>query len=412
MKNYLLLIPIFTLFVYSSGYSQDITIKLSEDTVKNNNEQISSYDMDELVIKIPKKKTKQSLKEMHSYHSKNMYNAEHAYRNIGEYRYSRIVETDSITLDMRDEFGIYYSSGNNASIDDWDLHYSFYTVPEYMARSYSITTDGYNILDKQYSDWHNNYEPKIDELIRIVCRYGPLFADYEVYDYEPVGSQREIGIVKFKTNPEAFPNETRIFAEGTLRYNIITSRLVDIDFDYIYAAYYNAERLPKYLNEYGYKFIAKMSFKYDADGVVYVDECSSTCVWRQGKTPTFFIKPARRYPHKTNLVEKEYLIIEPYKSGTYNLQDGMANVIAGKYDEEFFSDKPFPIPSVDNFTRLKSFNPLEIMFEENSDVAIIGELYSGDRVNEIIEAKESLFNNESREVFKEKLRRRRVLFGF
>ena len=308
----------------------------------------------------------------------------HTYSIYGRGLYMKITECKNKAVELRKEYGYFFTTGNTKAKGKWDLNYKFSFVPEYTARSYNLEPNGSDTLHHiAINGSVINYDAgvqKIFTLIRATLKFGPLFFQNSSYNYHLIEYENENYVFSFQTKKDAFPSNTRIICNGTL--TICQGRLKKIQFDnieYNLILLTNLKRAnPPFLTQ------AEISIEYDANNYPYIASCLQKTIWKHNMSNKFVAieKPSRRNPAKNCLQEKEAFVCQTYKPITFHTNKQFENIIkyaainpCGKYNSEIFQHLPEPIPTQKAIQELNCYMDIEQQFNDHSSKPYYPEQY-------------------------------------
>lgn len=305
-------------------------------------------------------------------------------RYYGNGIYSKTVEYNEKTVQLRHEYGVFLTSGNCFQKDKWDLSYHLKFIPIFSARSFDLNDHGTDTL-KYKSIIGMSHRPdmeydvtnqKIYKLMRSAYLYAPLFSSPDYFNFKLTGIDSSYYTVLFSTKPECFPKKAKVFARGSLQINRQTLQLQYINFDYfdyyLYSLVNNQPEKAPFVTK------ARISFVYDQDNHAYISDCECETYWKYSpnvQSRIFAIeRPSRPFAAKNQLVEKEkwccqsyQAVPQKYQTQEIVIQAEYASRSAGSYDAEFIENYPNPFANKQAIHDLNRYLDLEQQYIANSD---------------------------------------------
>lgn len=373
---------------------------------ENNSEAYRLIFIDKVVVTTTTNSTKQIVKELmlanqHRHKRKDNYT-----RYVTNGHFSKIVEANGLSIMMKDEYGLFFTSGTTRRKGRFDTSNFTNFVVRYGARSYDLTSDGTEQLDELYlyglelSGRFDANSTSAFYVMRHLELYGPIFSSSSNYNFEFIGYDGEVGSIRFETIERHYPDKTPLIAVGVLRFDKLSKHILDINISKMYLV---NQTVINPTREFDFEYSAYLKVNYDPAGVFYFKSCDLTLKWSDSDIAgaRYILNPARPYPHLNRLIEREYWQSEEMQTvdGIFNKDKSAWQILALSsrggswvYDSNFFKDKPFPIKSTDNFEKLSSFAPLDSMFVETSLIPQKYSTLSTSNFNQAIKAKEYIFN--------------------
>lgn len=323
-----------------------------------------------------------------------------ACRYYGNAQYEKQTLCYDTVVEYRRESGFYFTSGNVIPNNIYDRTYRSYFVPQYMARSYNLTTDGQDTLTPSFltsgSVRYDIGTRKIFTLQRAIQLFGPLFSDRKYYEIHPVDTDSTDYVFSFQTRPEAYPQNIRISCKGTFTIDREHLRLKKMDFDYIdYQLLRQILLSNQRKTASPFSTQASLVFAYDSSGRNYIQSCRQKTIWKHDLDENFILieQPSRDLPGFHQLVEKEVFVCQDYRQIPQELQTPkMLSQIhlahrypIGNYSPEIFHQIPYQLDDEKARQELGRFMKLEDQFNVNSDKPYYPENYL---LNTDIDAKE------------------------
>ena len=297
------------------------------------------------------------------------------YCHYGQSQYTKITECNKHTVEYRNEYGYFFTTGNTQQKDKWDLNYKFAFIPLYTARSYNLTPNGKDTLSPITMQSSNiTYDAgtqKIFTLIRAILSSGPLFMP-KCYDYNFIDQNESNLRFSFRTLENKFPNKTRIYCRGILTISK-TGFLQHIQIDHIDYNLFSLTNLKQANSPFSTS--VEINIGYDRQSYPYVTSCIQTTTWKHNPNNQYIAieKPSRRNPTKNNLVETEAYKVENYIPLKFIdnhldriLQYAVLNP-SGIYDPQIFHLLPVLIPSSKAFTELSQYMDIIKQFQIHSN---------------------------------------------
>ena len=163
----------------------------------------------------------------------------------GNGQHTQVVECSGKTIQLSREYGFFVNSGYHIKTpkgDEFDnLAYFSNFIPVYNARSLHYGTSTDNVLSRNYLtlegssyDKKNGYDALrkyVFEIMRYVCKYGPLFTPLRQYDYTLASVTESEYCFRFISSDRSYPQKNPINARGTLVIDKRTGNLKEIRID-------------------------------------------------------------------------------------------------------------------------------------------------------------------------------------
>lgn len=296
--------------------------------------------------------------------------------------YYKSVECKGHCVNLRHEYGLFITSGDNYRKNKWDLEYLDCFIPATRALSYDLTSDRRDTLKRLYlySDpydrEYNATSQKIFNLMRSVYLYGPLFSSPENFIFKLTDIDSSNYTLSFSSRPEGYPNKNRALSKGTLQIDRQSLKLKHMELDYfdyqLYKLFHNY-----FLNT---PFLTKTSleFKYDPEGHAYISECSCESIWKYAPSVESHIgsieKPSRPFAARNQLIEKEKWVCEPYtpvpqplRTKETFVQALWTEIAPVPYEPEYFRFHPNILATPRSIDELEQYMPLEQQYRQNSN---------------------------------------------
>lgn len=305
-------------------------------------------------------------------------------RYYGNGIYSKAVEYNGKTVQLRHEYGVFLTSGDCLQKEKWDLSYHLKFIPILSARSFDLNDNGTDTL-KYKSIIGISHRPdmecdvtnqKIYKLMRSTFLYAPLFTSPDYFNFKLTDIDSSYYTILFSTKPECFPKKTRAFARGFLQVNRQTLQLQCVNFDYIdYYLYTLVNNQPE---RAPFVTKARVSFAYDQNDHAYISDCECETYWKYSpdvQSRIFAIeRPSRPFAAKNQLVEKEkwhcqsYQPVSPeHQTQEIAVQANYASYSAGSYEPEFIKSYPNPFANKQAIHDLNRYIDLEQQYIQNSN---------------------------------------------
>lgn len=331
---------------------------------------------------------------------KKVYRRKKQLRYYGFGVFAKIVESKNKTIQARHDYGPFLTTGNSKKTDMIDSKFLYRHVPMNSAVSHQLTSDGKDTLEREYFFSYEN--PKIDyrsgsirtfDIIRSIYLYGPIFSNPKDFIFKPVSKDGNISTVSFQTKGSSFPKKNRCLSVGTMKIDVSTNKLIQMDFNFFEYSL-NSYYLDKKIKNFQSKTEVSVKIEYDIKGQAYISECRTTITWNNDKRISGTILPPRPFSGTNQIVEKEYwechsyrpipkdifeiftksvpkMFIDNKECNPGNFDEFLfgsardAN-IEDNYNEELFDKVKFPISSSDNFEQMNAYMPLKEQYKQNS----------------------------------------------
>ena len=326
-------------------------------------------------------------------------------RYYGEADYARCIIANSQIIHLRQEHGLFMTSGNCQKKEKWDLAYIAELIPEQKAYSFQLTSDAQDTLkhEELYSNtnWakcYNIQSDKLHKIMRLIYLHGPMFDSPEHFRFRMVDIDSNAYTLQFETNRKYWPSKTKLYAKGILKIDRHTLRLTSMDLESVDMQYFVLVNHKRYI-ESPCAVSAQAYFDYSEDGHAYISECYTTVQWKKNcsrSKEVYGLYPPRAYPGKCNLVEKEYWkcgkygnVPEKYRKEETAVQARSASVGPVPYSAEYFQQHPNPFVNNENTRALEKYMPLAEQYMKHSGRNI----YHLSSVYKSLLAKKILFGN-------------------
>lgn len=296
----------------------------------------------------------------------------------GNAQYEKITECNLSTVEYRNEYGCYFTSGNVRLKEKWDLNYHFYFVPAYSARSFNFQPGVNDTLKKQIvTGGRLEYDAgnrKIFNAIRSVLLWGPLFTNSRYYDIKLLDVDSVDYIFTFVAQEKYYPNDIKIYCRGTLKIDKQTFHLKNIHFDYLDYHFYKLTNQTRPQTPFSTSM--DINFAYNATGI-YIQSCQQITTWKHNSDQTYggIEKPSRRNPAKNHLIEREALRCETFQKIPQNKQEKyllqQTNVAScnpeGEFDVQIFNSQPQLLKKTKALKELNHYQDIQSQFKHNSN---------------------------------------------
>lgn len=308
--------------------------------------------------------------------------------------YEKITSCQDTIVEYRQEYGLYFTSGNVLPYNSWDKTYRSYMVPKYMARSFNLTTNGQDTLVPVFLTTDNiRFDigtRKIFTFLRAIQLYGPLFEDLKYYEIHAIESDNSDYLFSFKTRTEAYPDNIRISCKGTFSIDKNTKTLKTMEFDYIDYQLLRQVLLSKQRKTASpFSTKATLTFATDSSNRPYIRSCHQITTWKYDLGEDFILieQPSRDLPGFHQLVEEEAFYCGSPQNIPSDLQnDKILTFIhlayrypIGSYHPELFQQFPQKLDINKARQDLGRYMKLEDQFSINSDKPYYPENYLSGR---------------------------------
>lgn len=242
-------------------------------------------------------------------------------------QYEKLTQCRDTIVEYRQEYGLYFTSGNIIPYTIWDKTFRSYMIPKYIARSYNLSLNAQDTVIPLFMTSDNSRfdtgTRKIFTLTRAIQLYGPLFSPQKFYEIHLIDSDTADYIFSFQTRPQAYPQKTRISCKGTFTIDRNNLCLKKMDFDYID---YQLLRQILLSNQYNttspFSTKASLTFATDKDEQHYIRSCYQNTTWKYDLGEQFILieQPSCDLPGLNKLIEKEAFYCYDYKMIGKDLQ--------------------------------------------------------------------------------------------
>lgn len=305
-----------------------------------------------------------------------------ACRYFGSAQYEKITSCRDTVVEYRQEYGLYFTSGNVIPNNIWDKTFRSYLVPQYMARSYNLSLHGQDTLVPLYLTSDNSRfdigTRKIFTLLRAVQLYGPLFNGRKSYLIHPIDIDSSNYTFSFQTQAKDYPNKVRISCKGTFCIDREELYLKSMNFDYIdYQLLRQILLSDKKATASPFSTKASLTFARDSNGQNYIRSCYQTTTWKHDLGEDFILieQPSRDFPGYNGLVEEEAFYCYNYQRIATELQTPRLlsqihlahRYPNGHYDPEIFQQLPQMLDITKARKDLNHYMRLEDQFIIHSD---------------------------------------------
>lgn len=311
-------------------------------------------------------------------------------RYFGPAQYEKITQCRDTVVELRREYGVYFTSGNVIPYNIWDKTFRSYLVPKYMARSYNLTLNGMDTLVPLYLTSDESRldvgTRKVFTLQRAVQLYGPLFNDLKYYEIHPIDTDSSKYIFSFKTLNKAYPDKIRISCKGTFCIDLKKQCVTQMDFDYIdYQLLRQILLSNRKVTASPFSTKASLTFEQDSNGQNYIQFCHQITTWKHNLGEEYILieQPSRDFPGENSLIEEEafycynYQRVKPELQTTKILtQIHLAHRYpTGNYNPEVFQQLPSLLDTQKAYKDLSRFMNPEDQFFIHSDKPYYPENY-------------------------------------